>query len=219
MSIINEAAGHCSKCGKENHLKIYRSINTAENPELKKAVMNGSLFLWTCSACGQLNLARYETLYHDPDGKLMIWLLPDGDLPETQMHSITLHAKAIGNYTLRRVDDMGSLMEKVLIAEAGLDDRVIEMCKYVTKLELTSGNSQKAAAITAAGFHFYRIEDNDGQKTIVLTFPDSETGNMASVRIGYNVYQDCAGILERNPVKTDEGFIRIDQEWILSLMK
>ena len=129
MSIINETSAPCSKCGQQHKVVIYRSINISENPEFKERTKDGSIFLWECPHCGQVNLARYETLYHDPAGKLMVWLLPEGDLPESQMQSITMHTKAMGGYVLRRVNDTGSLMEKVLIHDAGLDDAVIEMCK------------------------------------------------------------------------------------------
>ena len=136
MSIINEAIAPCTKCGQQHKITVYRSINTSENPELKAKVSDGSLFLWECPHCGQVNLAKYETLYHDPAGKLMVWLIPSGEISETQMQAITMHTKAMGGYTLRRVNDMGNLMEKVLIADAGLNDIVLEMCKYVTKLEM-----------------------------------------------------------------------------------
>ena len=50
MSIIRKADAACSKCGTKNEITIYRSINTAENPELKEKVRDGSLFLWKCSS-------------------------------------------------------------------------------------------------------------------------------------------------------------------------
>ena len=46
MSIINEALAPCSKCGQQHKIIVYRSINIADNPELKAKVKDGSLFLW-----------------------------------------------------------------------------------------------------------------------------------------------------------------------------
>lgn len=217
MSIINEGLAPCSKCGQQHKVRIYRSINISENPELKSKVADGSLFLWECPHCGQVNLARYETLYHDPAGKLMVWLIPEGEISETQMKAITMHTKAMGGYTLRRVNDMGSLMEKVLINEAGLNDTVLEMCKYVTKMEMLQksvGPEQKDEFI-AASFHFYRSEGEGDQR--VLTFMYALDGQMLGVNIGWNVYEDCSGILERNPqIRPEEGFVRIDSVWLSS---
>lgn len=219
MSIINEALAPCSKCGQQHKVIIYKSINTADNPELKAKVADGSLFLWECPHCGKMNLARYETLYHDPAGKLMVWLIPAGEISEAQMQAITMHTKAMGGYTLRRVNDMGTLMEKVLIAEAGLDDIVLEMCKYVTKLEMLqkSVSAEQKDEFMASTFHFYRCEGEGDER--ILTFMYALDGQMLGVNIGWNVYQDCAGILERNPqIRPEEGFAKIDAEWLASKM-
>ena len=67
MSIINDGRAVCTKCGQSNIIKVYKSINTADSPELRDKVKDGSLFLWECPHCGQVNLARYDTLYHDPE--------------------------------------------------------------------------------------------------------------------------------------------------------
>lgn len=219
MSIIKEASAPCSKCGEKQVIRIYRSINVSEDPQLKEKVRNGSLFLWECPHCGQVNLAKYETLYHDPAARLMVWLLPEGDISETQMKAITMHTKAMGGYTLRRVTDMGSLMEKVLIHDAGLDDVVLEMCKYVTKMEMISKITGKdnQEALMKAKFNFYRIEGEADERMITLMFP--QDGQMSGVNIGWNVYQDCEGILSRNPhIRPGEGFVSVDADWLATML-
>ena len=147
----------------------------------------------------------------------MVWLLPAGEISETQMQAITMHTKAMGGYTLRRVNDMGSLMEKVLVTDAGLDDIVLEMCKYVTKLEMLqkSVSAEQKDEFMAATFHFYKSEGEDDAR--ILTFMYGLDGQMLGVNIGWNVYQDCAGILERNPqMRPAEGFEKIDADWLSS---
>lgn len=115
---------------------------------------------------------------------------------------------------------MGDLMEKVLVFDAGLDDMAIEMCKYVTKMEIASksGDNEAAAKLMSAPFHFYKadIKNNDG----ILTFIYPYDGKMVSADVGYNVYEDCQGIISRNPhIKAVEGFEKIDAEWLSSMMK
>lgn len=220
MSIKTESIAACSRCGNRTQLTIYKSINTAEDPSLKEKVREGSLFLWKCPSCGQSNLARYDTLYHDPDKKLMVWLLQDENISQSQMHSISLHAKAIGNYTLRRVTDTGSLMEKVLIFDCGLDDVTIELCKYVLKMELASKSSDEESArkILQMNLHFFRLNDSGDGKSVTFVYP--EDGQMKNYTIGYNVYEDCCGILQRNPrIKPAEGFVKIDSEWLSAYFK
>ena len=61
----------------------------------------------------------------------------------------------------------------------------------------------------ASVFHFYRCEEE------ILTFMYGMDGQMQGVNVGMNVYQDCTGILERNPqMKPEEGFELIDAEWL-----
>ena len=219
MSIIAKALAPCSKCGEKSEITIYKSINISGNPELKEKLRDGSLFIWECPHCHQANLARYETLYHDPEKKIMIWLMPSGDLSETQMQAIANHTRAMGGYRLRLVKDVGALMEKLLIFDAGLDDMAVEMCKYVTKMEMMSGNRGMQEQLASAPIHFHRTEDNDGMKSLVFIYPAA--GQMMSFRIGFNVYEDSLGIIARNPdiVPPQDTFTRIDQDWILSFMK
>ena len=77
MATSITAAVTCSHCGKEHDIQTYPNINVKESPELKARIKDGTLFLWTCPDCGQVNLAPYQTLYHDPDEKVMIWLTPN----------------------------------------------------------------------------------------------------------------------------------------------
>ena len=135
------------------------------------------------------------------------------------MQAITMHTKAMGGYTLRRVNDMGSLMEKVLANDAGLDDVVLEMCKYVTKLEMvqTTVGQENKDDFMASVFHFYRSEGEDDAR--MITFMYALDGQMLGVNIGWNVYQDCAGILSRNPqIKPTDGFSKVDAEWLASVL-
>ena len=147
----------------------------------------------------------------------MVWLMPAGEISETQMQAITMHTKAMGGYTLRRVNDMGSLMEKVLINDAGLDDVVVEMVKYVTQLEMVQKivDQDKKDEFLAGKFHFYRSEGEGDERLLTFMYP--QDGQMMGVNVGMNVYQDCSGILERNPqIRPAEGFSRIDADWLTS---
>lgn len=220
MSIISEGRAVCSHCKESNSIKIYKSINVAEQADLKEKVKDGSLFLWECPHCGTVNLARYDALYHDPDKKIMIWLLVSDEISQAQMKAIANHTKSIGGYVLRTVSDTGSLMEKVLIHEARLDDVAIELCKWVSKQEMVSKleDEEKIKSILARNLHFYKTEGDGETKFITFTF--AENGQMLGLNIGWNVYEDACGILQRNPsVRPQEAFAKVDYEWISSIIK
>lgn len=210
MALSAEIRAVCSGCGAESLVKVYRSVNADEDPELKEKVKDGSLFIWECPRCGVHNLTGADFLYHDPGKKLMIWLLPGkaDSVSESRLEKI---AGNLDNYTLRRVDDAGSLVEKVNIFDSGLDDMVVEICKYVTKMELAEKAGDKAEAIMKAVFRFYRMQGADNR--LVFTFPLD--GKMQAVPVGFSIYEDSRGILGRNPAIAEsvKGFAKVDSDW------
>ena len=195
---------NCSHCHQQTEIEVRQSINVALDPQLKARVKDGSLFVWECPFCGYRNLAKYQTLYHDPDNRLMVWLLPGDQQPPRAVEEAV---KELDGYTLRRVREVGDLIEKVNILDAGLEDTILEMCKWVTRRELSAKNP--AAADVA--LKFLRTEGADNE--LVFAFPLD--GQMQVVNVGFHVYEDARGILARNPsVKPAEGFAEVDAAWL-----
>ena len=210
--MTTETKGTCSRCREENKVTIYNSINVGEQPELKDAVLDGSAFVWTCPHCGTLNLLQYQTLYHDPSEKLMVWLTRGSEELEEQVREAYSRLDGLEEYTMRFVDDAGSLIEKIKIFDAGLDDRTMEMTKYVTRMELCENQKENAQDILAVPFKFLRMSGPDNE--ITLAYPLD--GKMQMVVIGFNVYEDCRGIIKRNPEVTagPSGFLKSDPSWV-----
>jgi len=198
----------CSSCGKASKVSQWGSINVSQDPSLKDKVKDGSLFVWECPHCGARNLSLYDTLYHDPEHRLMIWLDAAGSSREEDMQSLAAHLE---DYTLRKVSDVGSLVEKVNIFDAGLEDTAMEVCKYIAKMELAQKETgQKASQIMSSSFKFYRLQGADG--SIMFSFP--LPSGMQGVEVGFSVYEDCRAILARNDIKASEGFAVVDSNWV-----
>ena len=182
----------CTKCGAEYSAEVPQSVNAAMSPELKEQVRSGALFTWTCPHCGTANLLTFPFLYHDPAEHLMLVL--------TQA---PLGAEGVPEgYIGRQVRSVGELIEKIKIFDAGLDDLVIELCKYVTCQELKKEVPLK----------FLRTDGADAE----MTFAYPEGGEMQLVAVGFNTYEDCAGILARNPQvrASAAGLASIDRDWL-----
>ena len=206
MSLVKQALARCSRCAHEHEITIYKSINTAEDADMEARVLNGSLFMWTCPDCGCKNLVSYECLYHDPARKRMLWLLPRDKDDTAEMDAIARHARSLGGYTLRICPDLGSLIERILILNAGLDDVAVEICKYVIRGEW----AQQGSASADTPLH---LEEDQ------LLFSYPANGQMASLTLGKNVYEDALGILSRNPaLQPSEGFQRVDAEWLSTVI-
>lgn len=192
MSILSQIHACCCKCGGRHDVDVYSSIDISTDPDLKGRVLNGELFVWNCPVCGAANLARYPLLYHDPAQNLMLVLTEamvnaDG-LPES--------------YCGRIVRSPGELIEKIKIFDAGLDDVVIELCKWVTCKEIGRHVELK----------FFRMEGADSE--MIFTYP--EDGQMQMISVGSNVYEDCRAIVGRNPSleKAASGLSVVNSEWL-----
>ncbi|MBR4134528.1 MAG: CpXC domain-containing protein [Bacteroidales bacterium] len=207
----------CSRCGARNSVMTYDSINVAEMPELKVRVLDGSLFVWECPHCGARNLVRNQTLYHDPSERLMVWLTGGSKELESKVSEAYGSLEEMNGYTARFVDDPGSLIEKVKVFDAGLDDVVMEMAKYVSRLEVAEGSKDRAADIMGATFRFLKLDGADNE----ITFAYPLDGRMQMVAVGFNVYEDCRGILKRNPdiAAAASGFARVDAAFVARFLR
>lgn len=219
MSQTREILAICPHCSGTHKLTVYSGINVVDSPELREKVMNGSLFTWDCPHCGSMNLVSEPVLYHDPAKSLMIWLSGTGSLPEEKLKAVFSSDESLKNYTARLVDSIGDLIEKVKIFDSGLEDTVMEMCKYVTRMELAGNchDAMKEEAISSAPFRFLRMDGADGD--ITLAYPLD--GQMQMVAIGFNVYEDCLGIIRRNPAITESasGLTKVDADWLAGFFR
>lgn len=184
----------CSACGASYGFEVRSRIDAARSPELKAAVLDGSLFISECPVCGKRELRNYPLVYSD--GKLLICL-----------SDIMLKAQVPEGLTARQVRDAGSLIEKIKIFDASLDDVAIELCKFVTRQEMERD----------ADLRFLALDGPDHD--LVFTYPAD--GRMEMLSTGFNVYEDCCAIVRRNPELTPPAgsLERVDREWIEQYLK
>ena len=182
----------CARCGEMHRMEFAGSVDALASPELKEKVKSGEHFVWTCPHCGCVNLVSSPFLYHDPQERLMI-LLTQADVKADGLPE---------GYSGRIVRSVGELIEKIKIFDAGLDDIVMEMCKFVTLQEMHKDVALK----------FFKVDGADSEMT--FTYP--QDGRMEMIAVGFNVYEDCAGILQRNPSikEAARGLVRIDPDWL-----
>lgn len=192
----------CRRCGTEKEVPSLNIINTESNPELKEKLLSGRLFLWSCPHCGADNLVKYPLLYHDPAQKLLLWLTDGIPEVEEKMAKTIAAEEGLQDYTARIVDTPGEMMEKIKIADAGLDDVAMEICKYVTRQELGKDST--------IDLKFFRMDGAD--RRILLTYP--ENGEMQVIGTGFSTYEDAAGIVRRNSELSVRGLVRVNAAWL-----
>ncbi|MBR4809206.1 MAG: hypothetical protein IK031_02890 [Bacteroidales bacterium] len=194
MSSVSSVSFRCSRCGATYQSPVYSYIDAVSNPALKECVLTGELFVRECPKCGCRELIQTPVVYRDSACLLCL---------SDRMISV----EGLEGGCARLVGDVGSLIEKVKIFDAGLDDAAMEFCKFVTRSELGKDVALK----------FVRTEGADNE--IIFAYP--EAGQMQMLAVGFNVYEDCRAIIGRNPDLQEslQGLARVDAEWVEQFVK
>lgn len=119
----------CPKCGKKHPFTVWDSINTLEYPEMKEKVRNDEAFRYRCPDCGATAILNYNFLYHQQEDKVLIFVDADGSSYEEMKKVMTTRGNAFDGYQKRIVLSYNDFKEKLLILDAGLDDRIVEIIK------------------------------------------------------------------------------------------
>lgn len=128
---VQEASLRCPYCNTEHQHNLYAIVDLVENPSLKLGLLTDSLFSVHCSECDNQFVVMHEMLVVDKGASFAILLAPDSTLTEV------IKPSEIGHYeTLRLVHSSDELKEKILLADAGLDDKTIELCKMYLLMKM-----------------------------------------------------------------------------------
>lgn len=188
----------CPRCKDRGIMHEYPVIDVQESPQLKDKILDGSLFSYTCRSCGYTTLVAYDCLYVDESQHLLIHLVEQGDNSTAEK----AEAKYSG-YTIRRVRDPNELMEKILIFDAGLDDRAVELQKH-----LLIDQIQKEKPDLKVHALYFSPED-DGYQFAVL----SDQGFEGSIPMERNLYEQIRSQVLPELNETISKYPFINQGW------
>lgn len=203
----------CPACGKEGHYDHYSSANVTLNPDLKERILNNSLFTFECEHCGESALVETSCLYHDMNERLFFQLAPDADSDE-QLKDLLQQISDVGvelsfaneGYRIRVVSSLSDLKEKIVISDAGLDDRIIELLKvYIEAMALEQAENE-----SFAGVRFLSREE-DGLLFAVF----GEEDFLGEANIPMHAYEEEK--IRREFEDGDDCYL-IDREWAIREM-
>lgn len=131
----------CPKCGHEDEVTVWSSLNNMLSPDAANELLFGNLFDYTCPECGNTTELCHACPYHDMKKRVMVQYVPDESQTEaTVAHldgfldgNIPQHEMDEAGYRYRIVFDHNRLQEKARIFHDGLDDRVIETLKLMVE--------------------------------------------------------------------------------------
>ncbi len=126
MSKQAEKKIKCERCGLEQTFIIWESLNVTLDPGQKRELLEGKFTYFICKNCQWSSRIVYPLLYHDMGKRFMIWLWTGSNDPTNEQ---LLDFRLVSSYQYRLVTSIEELIEKILIFDQGLDDRIIEMYK------------------------------------------------------------------------------------------
>ncbi len=197
-------------------MTVWDSITVKDSKDLKADLLAGKINIFTCPSCSHFGLVPTPLLYHDEEQKLMISFTPCNDIAlKTRLYNnVCESSKASGEleayeeYNLRFVCDYNSLLEKILIFDACLNDKAIE----VIKLLILAQNPEKQNNRTC----MFGKKNKDGLEFMIQ---DTEENMIYTSQVPYETYETIWQQLRYSGVKPYSfGWEMVDAEYAASLL-
>ena len=179
----------CPACHHVQEFTIWDFVDVTELPELKAKLLSSTLMRMICAKCGVETDIVYPMMYHDTEYRLLFGLIPGGPnsghldprLAEVDPNVATTHQ-------LRLVGSPNELKEKVVLADAGLDDRVVEIFKVLLRRD-DQNEIHEGDGLLSAG-----LDQQDGES--VLVFAILRGAERLAISVSFEVFAHFANQAE-----------------------
>lgn len=215
MAEIKKQKFTCPKCGQDIELELLAGMEVPYDEDYKKRVMDDSFFTMHCKHCNMVLPFAYSSSYNDLEKKFLLWLVPNMNEEDQEriasynerLETDNVLKLARSGYRFRVVRNSTDFREKILIFDAGLDDRIVEIMKvnYVPSILKQVGEESKIV-----GFYFdWRIDGQGGQWMIIF---DNQKPMIAPFDMKY--YEETEAKWKRSLSRsTPKGLTAIDSKW------
>ena len=216
MSMKKNVTVCCPECKKESEFTVWDSINTSVDPDMEAKVRDRSAFLFHCPECGSETYLDYGFLYHNMDRKLMIQYADSDETADEFVHALEesyntdmFRDLMENDYTVRVVRARDRLLEKLLIFDKGLDDRLVEIYKFIVLLRYQQDREECDDPV----MYFY--SDDKGKMAIFIY----EAGEyICSSQFSEEVYNDLALKYADKLPEFHKGEMMVDENWAYSFL-
>ena len=195
MGTWRDCLSSCPSCGIDVEVRLLDGIDTGRVPWAREAILERTLHQFRCDGCGQKLDVETSNVYTDFPRGHYIALEPEGGdwRALSQQHRQAFDqaflfgppvAREIGRSLVHRlVFGLEALREKLVIWDAGLDDRVVETLK-ATALEGAVGQRLRLLTVLSGGHLLFRRFLSDGERG-QLTIPASEVNRHQGRRLSW----------------------------------
>lgn len=165
---------------------------------------DGDAFRYTCPDCGATALLNYNFLYHQMEDKYMVFVSVEGDAWNQMMSILSARQKDLPDYTMRIVRSYNDFREKLMILDAGLDDRVVEIIK-----SSVWHNVEETYADKGIDEILFAMND-DGEHGFLFRSKDKM---IASMEFDMDLYKVVKNAAESRLDFYSRGIFVIDRAW------
>jgi hypothetical protein len=202
----------CSNCKQVLNISIYPVINLQSDNELYNDLFSLELFKIECPKCKKTTIIQYDTFIVDMYKKYMIYMCINDNIYKLDKTDLINSVKKNNEYKkiwdelkyTRIVTSLNELLEKLLIFDYDLNDKVIEV------LKLTLYEKERLDKELYTSIHFNKIE----RESLIFSCFNLTDHNVQPIDVSvdikyYNIMLDKIGGL---PQETGE-FDYIDKNW------
>lgn len=136
-SIKQEIRCHCGTCFEAT---LYSSVNVKLNPELKRELLDGSLNVVVCPACGEQRSIEIALLYHDMDRRIAIQVFPKEGKDQSTEVEKKMESQAIIRALLSRIFSENG-------ESSGPSERIMEYFDYLANPHIVFGLDELAKLV------------------------------------------------------------------------
>lgn len=209
----------CPYCGHEQEIETYENIDIDIDEGMREKIMSEEILTFKCEECGEKAITAFPCLVSNLEKRYIFWLLAnfndeqkeelDREFEESMKDK--KDKEFAEGYQRRIVGSVNELKEKILLADVGLDDRVMEIVKMLCVSEVS--DQLKGEQLSEVRFN----QTKDGQMFLVLVFIDR---GPAMIDLTQEMYEKVAKMFANDIEKMTpkEGFAEIDPFWASSVI-
>lgn len=191
MSILRPIVVDCPNCEETYEIEVLDSINADRRGDLRAAILDDSLQVVTCPHCGTetrvdpifnyLDSGRGAWIAALPIGQMGDWAAQEGQAREifdlAYGSKASPSAREVGDgLKVRLVFGWPALREKLMLADAGIDDVAVELAKLAilqghTGDHLARGDELRVTANDDETLVMTWLQPGDGVETDALKVP------------------------------------------------
>lgn len=201
MSKFEKSTVKCPHCGELVEFRLWRSINTADSPELKEQVRAGSLFHVKCEKCGKKFTIPYPCLYNQMEDGVLVYLVPEESVGQVEE---MFASQGFDNSSIRPayriVTSYNRLREKLMIFDDQRDDRAVELAKSLYMEQLMQHNIDD----------FLYSGRNQGVEPVLIAFKNGKP--FAHCPLSDQLYAEMAEMVAHMEEDLSKDYV-IDYNW------